>query len=813
MSTINEILHSHANLVLADANEAETRLKLIDRVLFEILGWSHDDVSVEERVSEDKKTTYADYIVRTAGSAFVLEAKKTGASFSNVPNVRRRRLTTSFVNGDIGKAIVQARDYARKKGIPFAVVTNGAAWIAFPATRIDQVAFADSSAIIFPSLESALRDDYAEFAHLLSRDEVIGGSLEAELLGRAEDQLGDHRLNHFFSNRGATRVRNPLYPLIEEAIVTAFTDSIVDTNSELLEKCYVQTPERIKFDRQINMYISRQQSVFARTPIRPLQRKETPELRATIEQSRVNARPIAILVLGTVGAGKTTFLHYTRQVSSAAYFQKNEAGPYPQWIHIDFRDLLPSENVPDFLYRALRNYAADDWFMRNYEQCVRPAYRDQIRALRDGPLKILADDNKINERIADFLLAQSQSTDYVDHLYAYAATKSPAFLVIDNVDQFEPVEQQSRIFAESMALAHKLRLNLVLCLRDSTFVRHRSSPTFDAFDFTPISIDAPAIPAVLSKRFFLAKQLLSGKSGKFIAENGARVEVSDLSIVADMISSSVLGTSVGAIIDALATSDVRLALRMTREFLESGYTNPGRAINTYRTTGRYILPRHEALRSVLLGNHPVYSEEYSILANPFDARLSRTNHQMLRLFVLTSLVTMSSRSDFRYADGSDIRTALKEIGFGDGATKRVLEDLCSARFLFTSAHGEPTLGSSFYPSRLGGLVIRILMADPTFLEAVMMDTFIPDRADWDGLRAQSEEIDSERNVIARLKLRHERILTFYRAMHTQYKTVLDEARRRSLAQEWCEDPFTNAASHLNRNLQKALNSAIRNYPS
>jgi hypothetical protein len=811
MSVIAEIIQAHANIAQAGANEAETRLKVIDRVLFEILEWTHDDVSVEERTSEDGTTTFVDYVVRTAGSSFVIEAKKVGAAFTAVPDVRRRRLTSSFVAGAHGDAILQARDYCRRKGIPFAVVTNGTAWIAFPAVRIDQVSFADSSAVIFPSLESALRDDYAEFTHLLSRNEVIAGSLEAELLGRTEDQIGGHRLNRFFTNRGPSGSRNPLYPLIEEAIVTAFTDSIVDTDPELLEKCYVQTPERIKFDRQINMYISKHQSVFGRQPIRPLQRKESRALKETIEQSRIRARPVAILVLGTVGAGKTTFLHYTRQVSSASYFKPSDAGPYPHWIYIDFRDFGPGGNVAEFLYERLRAYATEDRFLSNYEMCVRPGYIDQIRALREGPLKVLGDEEKINERIADYLLAQSHTTAYVDRLLTYAASKAPVFMVVDNVDQFESADQQSRIFSESIALAHKNRMNLVLSLREATFVRHRSSPTFDAFDFAPIAIDAPAVLAVLSKRFFLANQLLKGKQGKFIAENGARVDVADLSIVADLISSSVLGTSVGTTIDILATSDVRLALRMTREFLESGYTNPGRAISTYNATGKYILPRHEALRSVLLGNHPVYSEEFSIVANPFDARLSRSNHQMLRLMILTALVTMSSRSDFRYVDGADITVAVKKIGFGDTAIKRVLEDLCAARFTFTSAHGEPTLSSSFYPSRLGGLIVRNLMADPTFLEAVMMDTFIASDKEWDKLKALSEDIDAERNVVQRLILRHERIRLFYAAMHHQYSHVLDEARRRALPNDWCEDPFSNVATQLQRNLQKALSSAIRNY--
>lgn len=163
--TTDELLGAYSKLVLGAANEAETRLKLINRVLFEVLEWSHDDVSVEERVSEDGQTTFADYIVRTAGSAFIIEAKKVGAMPLAVPDARRHRLTGSLMEGETGQAITQVRDYCRKKSIPFAVVTNGAQWIVFPAVRVDQVSFANSSAVIFPTLHAALTDDYAEFTH------------------------------------------------------------------------------------------------------------------------------------------------------------------------------------------------------------------------------------------------------------------------------------------------------------------------------------------------------------------------------------------------------------------------------------------------------------------------------------------------------------------------------------------------------------------------------------------------------------------------------------------------------------------------
>ena len=59
---INDLVRSYLKLKFHNANEAETRKKLIDKVIENVLGWNDNDISYEERVSEDGKTTYADCI-------------------------------------------------------------------------------------------------------------------------------------------------------------------------------------------------------------------------------------------------------------------------------------------------------------------------------------------------------------------------------------------------------------------------------------------------------------------------------------------------------------------------------------------------------------------------------------------------------------------------------------------------------------------------------------------------------------------------------------------------------------------------------
>ena len=813
MATIEEILARYEKLSLHEAGEAETRLKVIDDVIFGVLEWSHDDVTVEERVSEDGTTTFADYVLRTGMSALVIEAKKVGVAFEEVPDTRRANLRGRFVSGKTGEAIIQARDYARKHGIPFAAATNGNTWIVYPATRTDQVSFANSSAVIFPTLKSALQDDFAEFMDLLSRGAVISGSLENELLGRLENQIEQRRLNKFHT-RGFSKIsRHSLFPLIENAISIAFSEDIVNSDPDLLENLYVKTPDRARFDNRIKMNIQRREAVYASSPIRPLRDKDSSSVTSLIASAAAKARPLAILVLGQVGAGKTTFLEYTHKVGSAALFQSDGITPAPHWIKVDFRKFDKSANPLQFLHDALKKHINSDPFLSDYEGCLKGAYEDETAALFRGPLFLVADDeSERKRRIAELINTDyANGGPYVEKVLTHAAQISPVFLVIDNVDQHEDDGVQSNIFASAMALAQTINANLVCAMRESTFVRHKNSATFDAFDFDPIAIDPPVVQAVLSKRFFVAKQLLEGSSGEFTAENGASVKVANLGSVIELVQSSVLGTEIGSLIEVLATSDIRLALRMTREFLQSGWTATGKALRIHEETGSYRLPAHEALRAIMLGNQQVYAEEFSVLGNPFDSRLARTEAQLLRLYVLNACVHLSSEAGFRFIEGEQIKDALRQIGFGDDICQRVLTDLTNLRFLHTASHSTATLTSNYIVSRLGGYVVRHFLAEMMYLENVMMDTFIADTKAWDKLRTLTANVYAERHVVKRIAVRRERVIFFHEHMAKLYSPLREESIRRGLPKYWCADPLQASMNQLERNLSKIMGSANKNY--
>lgn len=809
---INNIEKQVNKLKSNDANEAETRLKIIDDVIFGILGWTKDDVEVEQRVSEDGNTTYCDYIIKTVSSALIIEAKKIGVVFNTVERDYKMKLTKSAVSGDLGDAIIQAREYCRKLSVPFAIVTNGLQWIIFPANRIDQVSFHSSYAIVFNSLIQSLKKDFDEFYGLLSRESVINSSLEHNLLGENTDQIEERRLKNLVK-KSYTKTINPMYPPIEDAITTAFSQAIIQFESNLFERCYVNTPERIKFDKKISMYLSRSQHLFSNTPVRPLRKKESNIFKQSLVDAHKKSKPLSVIILGTVGAGKTTFLHYTRNISAAELFKKEKNKLTPHWINIDFLKHTDDKKPIDFIYESIFEYIINDEYLNDYTLCIKDAYADEIAAIKKGPgFLIASDQNAINIRISDKLMADYENKiPFVNKILTYITKKTAVFLAVDNVDQL-PEDIQSTIFTDCISLSQKINLKLIMSLRSSTYIEHRNSPSFNAFEFDPILIEPPQIESVLSKRFNLAKNIVDGTSADFVAENGIKVHVDNSADIINLVQSSVLGTEVGSLLEVLAAGDVRNALKMTRQFIEHGYTNPGKAINTYQMSGSYVLPRHEAFRAILLGTHSVYSEEYSLVGNPFDARLGKTALQSLRLFILSALVQYSSDPQFEYIEGEKIRSYLRKIGVGDKESLQVLSDLCQCRFINTATPDQPNFASSFFPTRLGGYIIRDLIANFTFLECTLMDTFIAKDSTWENIKKFDREIiNCSTDIVKRLEFRTRKTICFFDYMESLYLSLHQEAIRRNLPKEWKSNPFKEIRTLLENNLKKALESARKNY--
>jgi hypothetical protein len=817
MRTIDDIRKDISELRIGDANEATTRQRIIDEVLFGALGWAKDgEVTWEERVSEDGRTGFIDYLLTCAQANVLVEAKRINARLDGLPDQRRLPLKGTWLRGEVGAAVRQARDYARSKGVGFAVVTNGDAWIVFPVNRRDGVSFEDSYALVFKNAHIALNADREEFLALLSRAAIINGSLDTALLGGERDQTDVRRINAIYDRSFSQVKRTSVFSHIEQEIITAFSEELLSDNPEILEKAYVDTPDRVRFDKRIQMHVIKREQVLARRPMRPMARSgDLRDITSHITGLRVATRPVAVLTLGLVGSGKTTFLNYVAKVSARAHFAHDPARASAHWIYVDFRDFSADVSPRAHIVAKAFDYINGHPYLRNYDQCLRHAYASDIENLKVGPLALHADSpEKLNDAITRLMMTDYTAREpYVIKVLSYAAQHAPVFFVIDNVDQREDIKDQSDIFLDSLSLARTVRANLVLAMRDTTYLRNKCAPVFDAFDFDAVYIDPPAVQAVLSRRFTVARNLLTGKSFEFVTDGGARMKVENAGTIVDMLSAGILNTAVGRLIEVAATGDTRLALKMTRQFLQYGYSSSTRAVEVYKRMGYYNLPPHEALRAIMCGNQSIYNDAFSAIGNPFDAKLGRSQAQFLRLYILGVLVGLASERTFDGIEAAEVIGVLEKLGISERTTEKVIRDLIDHRYVFTRSHQEYSRESILVPSRLAGYVVRELIGRFVFIENTMMDTFIADDAAWTRIKDLMRQVYSEYDRARRFRLRKEAAQAFFDYVARGVQHLVGQAQLRAVPRVWCVNTMEQVRADFDSDLQRALRSALRNYGS
>lgn len=718
------------------------------------------------------------------------------------------------MDGPLGDAIRQAREQGRSRGAGFCGVTNGDTWIIFPVNRRDGVSFEESSAIIFRTAEEVLNSAHSEFIDTFSRPSVIAGSLDIKLLGGMENQKEVRRINQVYPNHFSAPYRTSLYRHIEPAIATAFSEDLLSSNADVLESAYVDTPDRIRFDSRIGMVIKKRDQVFKTKPIKPLSKSGRKSSTDVFNRIGIESKPTAIITLGLVGAGKTTFLHHINLVSCKSLFDRTRE-EFALWLYADFRDFSKFQSPRTYLYDTLYNYINQDEEIGDYEKTVKPAYQVEIEALMRGPLSIMKDNEDVIKRaIYEHINKDLKDKEpYVNKLLKHTSIKHPIYLVIDNVDQIESTDIQEDIFSEAVTLARNINAHLVLAMRDYTYVKNRASAIFDAFDYDAFYIDSPPVDSVLSKRFAIAERMVSGEVISETTQRGRYLNISDASEVVRVLRKSVLGTNVGRVIQIAATGDIRLALRMTRQFLQFGYSssiekyfsNPS---NNRRSRG-LRLAEHEAIRAIMLGNQSVYSDAHSEFLNVFDSKIGRTELQFLRLFILSALVNLAADQNFEGCEAQDLYTDLEKIGISKRFSEQALSDLISRRLIFTRSHQPLSDESLVSPSRFGGYICRELLPLFVYLENMLYDTFISDFEVWKKIRTKFDAIYVEKDTVSRLRLRKEAVSAFYNFSSTEFQKLIVLSQRHSLSGHWLVNPFERARGDFDESLSRVMRSGQR----
>lgn len=378
------------------ASEADTRVKVIDRILKEVCLWPEDEISREDHVDSG----YTDYQLRVRNLPYVIvEAKRQGAAFV-VPigaSTRSPSLDGALMTDpQVRSAVQQVRQYCDDLGTKFAVATNGYSWIIFRAIR-DDMPWKKGKSRLFPSIEY-VHEHFVEFWNLLSYEAICSGSLDSEFGRLPPSSRNLYRVIDKLFNANLPLRRNRLNSQLQPLAKYIFEDIAAQDDPDLLQLCYVHTGSlRIVAD-DLNLVITdtipKDEGFDGTKPLKQ-SAEDAGEFGDDIKRA-VRARNGELyLLLGGIGSGKTTFLKRYEQIIAKDFLQANAFV-----FHLDFLKAPLEQEIETFVWSTILDilrdkYAREDLERRKY---IKSVFKDKLKNLEVTALRGKRKDTEAYER-------------------------------------------------------------------------------------------------------------------------------------------------------------------------------------------------------------------------------------------------------------------------------------------------------------------------------------------------------------------------------------------------------------------------------
>lgn len=717
-------------------NESDVEQKFIYPLLIEPqplgLGLPHSVIQTKANIRRfsigkgaDQKLYFPDYLIVDLGFPLVvIEAKNPGESIEE--GYRQARLYANELNGQFPHGISPSR---------YVIATNGVElWYGFSDAVVPKgKAVCDTLGAYSAALAEIvdlmnwerLREDAANLAKSLRPSDYYK---PRRLLGGVGVQNEEVGQNAF----GAT--------------LTAEISSIFNPNTQLdrafiARHGYIPSKRRERYVDPIDKIIR-----AARPPseVDSILLEDTARPKEIIDRLKdtKNLEHKVLLLIGSVGSGKSTFIDYLHevalpkpQIDTTVWCRINmnpapvSAGEIYEWLRkeivVGCRASLPNEDFDDL-------------------DVIQKIFSVEINRFRKGVGKLYSTDRELSARklgeYIESLQANSQAVALAHVRYVCGDRGKLLVIALDNCDK-KTRDEQLLMFEAAQWLQKEFRCLVILPLRDETYDNHRDQPPLDtALKDLVFRIEPPLFQQVLMSRVQLALQKLSGNRNEklsFQLQNGFTVAYarSDQAFYLASIVRSLFEHDrfVRRMIVGLSGRNIRRALEIFLEFCNSGHVAEDQIFKIRQSEGKYTLPFHQVATVLLRMNRRFYDSDHSYIKNIFGA----TKDDPLPGYFCRYMILRWLRNNFGnagtqglqgYFPKRAVKSVLMPHGFSPDMLDREFNYLLSAQCIIAehlrldSVHDDDLI-------RLGpaGFVHLDLVGNVNYLAAIAEDTLFDDR--------------------------------------------------------------------------------------
>ncbi len=668
-----------------------------------------------------KKVFYPDYVITAVGlPMLVVEAKAPGS--------------------DLNEAFREARLYAAELNAAFATSLNPVSKvIATDGTRL-LAGYTDQSTakhdLNFSDIDPATEKTanllaefgkkaiHADYIQILPRFRPQKLWKPRKLVGGTATQREEVPQNSFGATISAdfSHIFNPMNH--EDRMAVARSGYISSKRRER----YVEPIDRI---------------IRAATPpslsrSRTLENTGSPvEIIKTFRGSRKLEQQV-LLLIGSAGAGKTTFVDHLQEVALPADIKARTI-----WVRINMN---PAPISRSEIYDWLRREIIEGLRLLNPRidfadlETIKAVHAPEVSAFRKGVGRLFEKDQNVwNSKLADVIIGlQNDLHKSALALARYLSVQMGKLLVIvlDNCDK-RLRDEQLLMFEAAQWLQREFTGLVVLPLREETYDNHQNEPPLDtALKDLVFRIEPPLFQHILQSRIQMALTSIAAKGSRMLRytlPNGMHVDypASEQAYYLASIMRSIFehGLHVRRLIVGLSGRNMRRALEIFLEFCTSGHISEAEYLKIRQSKGQYVLPLPLVTTVLLRLNQKFYSSSHAYLKNVFsvdehDARINYFVRLMILRILLAQKEIFGPKRLKGYQHVGAIRRELSGFAVENKVFDRELEDLVRAFCVITEDFRVESLADEDLVALApAGLVHTQMMSDVYYLSAVAEDTW------------------------------------------------------------------------------------------
>lgn len=427
----------------------------------------------------------------------------------------------------------------------------------------------------------------------------------------------------------------------------------------MLEQCYVENYELNEFSRELQQILQHDATIDELE--KPIDEIDKSTLEKELEYQSYSKSPKTILLVGNVGAGKSTFIHR---------FSKYEAQPNRNVCTIlDLINHSTKEIQPDRTEEQRLAELIIERLASEFREEVNPyapeilhgCFEVELNRFRTQRQVLLKQDpDAYALKAEEFLLASSQ--DHYKHLVGYLKyirkKRYRVWLAFDNVDRGSE-SYQSFVYAFAHQLSADAGCVTLITLRQDTFIEAQEAGFLDVRSSDIIfQLKSPEFRQVVSKRRkFIGRMIERGEIARPFKADVELIRVLNWHLTRLVLTED---DFVRLLVTTFSLNNVRYGLQMLRDYYNSyhstfhAFFQKHPTIESIEETAdlNYEQEADRLLQALMLGNSWNYQESKSEVSNVFWASpLEKTSHFLiLRILAYLSIQrdVTSSRVSLKY---------------------------------------------------------------------------------------------------------------------------------------------------------------------